>query len=116
MLKNLHNRIISLRGEIWAYKTSKTSPLFIELLVSSQESERLMNPINNRNKEYNTTAIKDPEILGIITIFLNIKSTYIYIAMITLQFLINHKLNLCSISAVIVFFRSVHDPIFIYMH
>jgi hypothetical protein len=24
----------------------------------------LMNPINNRNKEYNTTAIKDPEILG----------------------------------------------------
>jgi hypothetical protein len=38
----------------------------------------LMNPKNNRNKEYNTTAIKDPEILGIITIFLNIKSTYIY--------------------------------------
>lgn len=37
-----------------------------------------MNPKNNRNKEYNTTAIKDPEILGIITIFLNIKSTYIY--------------------------------------
>ena len=38
----------------------------------------LMNPINNRNKEYNTTTIKDPEILGIIAIFLNIKSTYIY--------------------------------------
>ena len=29
----MHDDIISLRGEVWAYKTSLTSALFIEVLV-----------------------------------------------------------------------------------
>ena len=38
---HMHDRIISLRGKIWAHKTSLTRPLFIEVLVvSSQDSER----------------------------------------------------------------------------
>ena len=40
MRKQLHDRIISLRREILADKTNLTSPLFIEVSVSSQESER----------------------------------------------------------------------------
>jgi hypothetical protein len=31
--KHLHDRIISLRGEVWAHKTSLTPPLFIEVSV-----------------------------------------------------------------------------------
>jgi hypothetical protein len=38
--KHLHDRIISVRGEVWAHKTSLTSPLFIEVHVPSQESAR----------------------------------------------------------------------------
>jgi len=38
--KHLHDRIIWLRGEVWAHKTSLTSQLFIEVPVPSQESER----------------------------------------------------------------------------
>ena len=38
--KRLRDRIISLRREVWAYKTSLTPPLFIEVPVPSQESER----------------------------------------------------------------------------
>jgi hypothetical protein len=34
----LHDRIISLRGEIWARKISFTSPCFIEVSVPSQEN------------------------------------------------------------------------------
>jgi hypothetical protein len=37
----LYDSIISLRGEIGAYKTSLTLPLFIEVHVPSEESERL---------------------------------------------------------------------------
>ena len=37
--KYLCDLIISLRGEVWAYNTSLTPPLFIEVLVPSQESE-----------------------------------------------------------------------------
>jgi hypothetical protein len=36
---HLHGRIISLRGEVWSHKNS-TPPLFIEVPVPSQESER----------------------------------------------------------------------------
>jgi len=36
----LHDRIISLRGEIGAYKTSLTLPLCIEVHVPNEESER----------------------------------------------------------------------------
>jgi hypothetical protein len=35
-----HSLIISLRGEVWIYKTSLTPPLFIERPVSRQECER----------------------------------------------------------------------------
>jgi hypothetical protein len=38
--KHLHNHITSLRGEVWAHKASLTLPLFIEVPVPSQESER----------------------------------------------------------------------------
>jgi len=38
--KHLHDRIISQRGEFWSHKTSLTLPLFIEVPVPSQESER----------------------------------------------------------------------------
>ena len=38
--KHLHDYIISLRGKVWAHKTSLTQPLYIEVPVSSQESER----------------------------------------------------------------------------
>jgi hypothetical protein len=38
----LHDRIISLKGELWAHKTSLTLPLFIEVPVPGQESERLV--------------------------------------------------------------------------
>ena len=38
--KHLHDPIISIRGEGWIYKTSLTPPLFIEVPVPSQESER----------------------------------------------------------------------------
>jgi hypothetical protein len=38
--KNLHDCIISLRGEVCVHKTSLTPPLFIEVFVSSQTSER----------------------------------------------------------------------------
>ena len=37
-VKHLHDRIISLRREVWAHKTSLISPLFIELPVTNQES------------------------------------------------------------------------------
>jgi hypothetical protein len=36
----LYDRIISLRREVGAHKTSLNSPLFIEVPVPSQESER----------------------------------------------------------------------------
>jgi hypothetical protein len=35
----VHDRIVSIRGEAWAYKTELTSPLFIEVPVPCQESE-----------------------------------------------------------------------------
>jgi hypothetical protein len=38
--KHLHDCIISLRGEVWAHKTNLTLPLFIEVPVPRQESER----------------------------------------------------------------------------
>ena len=38
--KHLHHRIISVRGGVWAHKTSFTPQLFIEVPASSQESER----------------------------------------------------------------------------
>jgi len=38
--KHFHDRIISLRGEVWAHKTGLSPPLFIEVLILSQESER----------------------------------------------------------------------------
>ena len=37
---HLHDCIISIRGEVWAHKTSLTTPLFIEVSVPSQESDR----------------------------------------------------------------------------
>ena len=40
--KHLHERIISLREEVWVHKTSLTLPLFIEVSVPSQESEWLL--------------------------------------------------------------------------
>ena len=39
--KHLHNRIISLRGEVWAHKASLKPPLYIGLPVPCQEGERL---------------------------------------------------------------------------
>jgi hypothetical protein len=39
-VKHLHDQIISLRDQIWAHRTSLTPPLFIEVPVPSQESER----------------------------------------------------------------------------
>ena len=36
---SLHDHIISLRGEVWAHKTSLTLPLVTEVPVPSQESE-----------------------------------------------------------------------------
>ena len=38
--KHMHDGIISLRGDVCAQKTSLTLPLFIEVSVPSQESER----------------------------------------------------------------------------
>jgi len=32
----LHDRIVSLRGEVWAHTTSLTPPLFIDVLVPNQ--------------------------------------------------------------------------------
>ena len=37
--KHLHDYIISLRGQVWAQKTSLTPPLLIEVPVPRQESE-----------------------------------------------------------------------------
>ena len=38
--KHLHDRLISLSIEVWVHKTSLTPPLFIEVPVPIQESER----------------------------------------------------------------------------
>ena len=38
--KRLHDHIISLKRKVWAHKTSLTLPLFIEVPVPNQESER----------------------------------------------------------------------------
>ena len=38
--KQLHDRIISLRGKAWAHKTSLTLSLYIQVPVPSQESRR----------------------------------------------------------------------------
>jgi hypothetical protein len=38
--KHLHDRIISLRGEVWAPNTSLSPPLFIKVPVPGKESER----------------------------------------------------------------------------
>jgi hypothetical protein len=35
--KHLHDRIISVRGEVWAHKTILASPLFIEMHVPSMQ-------------------------------------------------------------------------------
>ena len=40
--KRLHDGIISIRGDVWADKTSLTQPLSIEVLVPSQTSEQAM--------------------------------------------------------------------------
>ena len=37
---HFHDRIISLRGQVWAHKTSLTPPLFIGVPVPSQKSKR----------------------------------------------------------------------------
>ena len=37
----MHDRIISLREEVWVHKTNLIPPLFIEVPVSIKESERL---------------------------------------------------------------------------
>ena len=37
---HFHDRIISLRGQVWAHKTSLTPPLFINVSVPSLKSER----------------------------------------------------------------------------
>jgi len=37
--KNRHDRIISLRGEVWTHKTSLTPPLYIEVPVPTEECE-----------------------------------------------------------------------------
>jgi hypothetical protein len=39
-LKRVHDRIISLRGKVWAHTTRFTPPFFIEVPVSNQEDER----------------------------------------------------------------------------
>jgi hypothetical protein len=41
MWKHVHDHIISLRGGVWAHKTSLSPPLFIEVPVQSQESKQL---------------------------------------------------------------------------
>ena len=38
--RHLHDRIISLLGEVWTHETSLTPPLFIDVSIPSQESER----------------------------------------------------------------------------
>ena len=38
--KHLHDHIISVRGEAWAYTTSSTPPPFTEVPVPRQDSER----------------------------------------------------------------------------
>jgi len=38
--KHLHDRIISLRGEVWVYKTSLTPSLFIKVSEPIQERKR----------------------------------------------------------------------------
>ena len=56
--KHLHNRIISKRGEGFGHKTSLTPPIFIELPVPSQESERSRNFITcGDNLSYNSIFI-----------------------------------------------------------
>ena len=37
--KHLHDRIISLRGDGWSYKTGLTPPLFTEVHIPNQESQ-----------------------------------------------------------------------------
>ena len=44
--KHVHGHIISPRVEDWAHKTSLTPPLFTEVTVPSQESQRLHFPNN----------------------------------------------------------------------
>jgi hypothetical protein len=41
-VKHLYDHIISLRGEVWAHKTSQTTPplFIIEVPVSTQETDR----------------------------------------------------------------------------
>jgi len=41
MWKHLHDHIISLRGGVWAHKTSLSPPLCIEVPVQRQESKQL---------------------------------------------------------------------------
>lgn len=38
--KDLHETIISLKGETWAYKSNLTPPSFIEVPVPNQEGQR----------------------------------------------------------------------------
>ena len=38
--RHLHDLIISLLGEVWTHETSLTPPLFIDVSIPSQESER----------------------------------------------------------------------------
>jgi hypothetical protein len=38
--KTRHDRIMSLRVEVWTHKTSLTPPLYIEVPVPSQECDR----------------------------------------------------------------------------
>ena len=40
MWKHLHDRITSLRGDVWAPKTSLALAIFVELPVPNQDSER----------------------------------------------------------------------------
>jgi hypothetical protein len=44
--KHLHDRLISIRGEVWVHKSSLTLPLFIEMPVPSQESGRRVRGID----------------------------------------------------------------------
>jgi hypothetical protein len=54
--KHLHDRLISIRGEILVHKTTLTLPLFIEMPASSQESGRIHYIFNIRNTKQNNDS------------------------------------------------------------
>lgn len=40
LTRDLHDSIISLRGEVWAHQTSLATPLFIEVYAPIQDIQR----------------------------------------------------------------------------